>query len=283
MADAIRWYEKVIATAEGNISFRTLEQVSNLRIRRALDEARSAQVEQERLAAPASGRTSARDRATANTRLRAAISTARGTIKDEMKRLNRLTAFQDTVERASMRGSAMKRLAMLELAAGRGEAARRAIGEMASYYKRGVEIARDRKADNLFYPALNLIVAEVALHAGNTKWKGLPTTLFDDARASVAAKNKSNPDFWSLVAVPELQLYEAVSRGNLNGKRAADILRSFKDVFQRSRGGSDIASVADTMHFALDPYVARPVAKAAVRAVLTKFDGLIKSLRTASS
>ena len=202
-----------------------------------------------------------------------------------MKRLDRVTELQDTVERASMRGSAMKRLAMLESAAGRGEAARRAIGEMARYYKRGVEIARDRKADNLFYPALNLIVAEVALHAGTTKWKGLPTTLFDDARASVAAKNKSNPDFWSLVAVPELQLYEAVSRGNLNGKRAADILRSFKDVFQRSRGGSDIASVADTMHFALDPYVERSAAKAkaAVREVLTKFDGLIKPLRTASS
>jgi hypothetical protein len=230
------------------------------------------------LGADGSKQTSAREHAKATARLRSAIQTARTIIKDEMKQLEQLTELQDTVERASLCGSAMKRLAMLEAAAGRHGAARRAIGEMAKHYTRSVEIARERKADNLFYPALNLIVAEVALHAGTTKWKGLPKALFDEARASAQAKNKCNPDFWSLVAVPELQLYEAVARRNLTRSEAADILRSFKDVVRRSRGASELASVADTMHFALDPYVERLVGQVKQRAreLITKIDELLK-------
>jgi CHAT domain-containing protein len=275
LTDAIRWYDSAVATANGDMSFRMLEQSSNLRIRCALDNARSVQVEYDRLAP---GRSYAGARAKGKRSLRAAINAARRTIKDEMKRLDRLAGLQDTVERASMRGSAMKRLAMLEMAAGRHEHSRRAIGEMARHYNRGVEIARDRKADNLFYPALNLIVAEVALHAGTRKWRGVPQTLFDEARASIAAKNKSNPDFWSLVAVPELQLYEALVRGHLNSRTTAGILRSFKDVFQRSKAWSEMASVADTLHFALDPYVTNSGAKGktALRVMLKKFDALMK-------
>ena len=276
LPNALRWYEKAIAAADGNISFHILEQVSNLRIRCALDSARSAQVEYDQT----TGRRprSAADHRKANGRLRRAIDTARRTMKTEMKRLDGLTELQDTVERTSMRGSAMKRLAMLEMAAGRGQAARQAIGEMAKYYERGVQIARDRKADNLFYPALNLIVAEVALKAGTPKWRGVPETLFDEAQASVVAKNESNPDFWSLIAMPELQLYQALMRNKLSRRAAERILASFKDVFQRSRSGSEMASVADTIHFALEPYLARTTAmrKTIAREMLAKIDALVK-------
>ena len=183
----------------------------------------------------AAGGTSTRERVQATTRLRSAIETARRVIKDEMKQLEQLTELQDTVERASLRGSAMKRLAMLERLLVAMRPRRRAIGEMAKHYTRSVEIARDRKADNLFYPALNLIVAEVALHAGTPKWKGLSKALFDEARVSAQTSNKSNPDFWSLVAVPELQLYEVVARSNLSRSEAADILRPSRTWFGARR------------------------------------------------
>ena len=284
LPDAIRWYETTIAAGDETTSFRALEQRSNLRIRDAYDRAHAAKVERDRLGADGSRQTSARERSKATSRLRSAIQAARIIIKDEMKQLEQLTDLQDTVERASLRGSAMKRLAMLEADAGRQEAGRRAIGEMAKHYTRSVEIARERKAENLFYPALNLIVAEVALHAGTPKWKGLPKALFDEARISAQTSNKSNPDFWSLVAVPELQLYEVVAHSNLSRSEAADILRTFKDVVRRSRGASDLASVADTMHFALDPYVERLVGQVKQRAreLITKIDELLKPRKKVS-
>ena len=281
LPDAIRWYETTIAAGDEAASFRALEQLSNLRIRHACNGARSAKDTRDRLVADGSKRSSARERAEASARWRSALQTARTTVKDEMKQLEQLTKVHDTVERASLRGSAMKRLAMLEADAGRQEAAQRAISEMAKHYKRSVEIARERKEPNLFYPVLNLIVAEVALHAGTSKWKTIPKELkklFDEARLSVQTKNKSNPDFWSLVAVPELQLYEAVARRNLTRSAAVDILRSFKDVVRRSRGASELASVADTMHFALDPYVERLAGrvKTGAHELVTMIDELIK-------
>lgn len=284
LSEAIRWHEATITTGDSATSFRALEQLSNLRIRQACNEARSAKDKRDQLVAGGNKKSSAREYAKATKEWRSAIQTARTTIKNEMEQLEQLTMFQDTVERASLRGSAMKRLAMLEADVGSQSASQNAIGKMAKHYQRGLEIAREQKADNLFYPALNLIVAEVALHAGASKWKGLPKALFDEARASVQAKNNVNPDFWSLVAVPELQLYEAVAEGTFV-KCGANILRAFKDIVRRSQGASELGSVSDTMHFALDPYFERLTGrvKKEVHDLVTKIDELLKPRKTAGS
>ncbi len=280
--DAIRWYETTIAAGDKATSFHTLEQLSNLRIRHEYATVHSAKADRDRLVTDGSAQTSARERAKAAVRLRAAIQKARTTIKDEIKRLERLTALQETVERASLHGSAMKYLAMLEADAGRHQAERQAMSDMVKHYTRSVELAREQKADNLFYPVLNLLVAEVALHAGTTKWKEFSKALFDEARVSAQAKNKSNPDFWSLVAVPELQLYEAVARENLNRRVAADILRAFKDVVRRSGGASELDSISSTMHFAFDRYVERLTGrvKKETQELVAKIDELIKPRKT---
>jgi hypothetical protein len=79
-------------------------------------------------------------------------------------------------------------------------------------------------------------------------------------------------------------LYEVVVHSNLSRSEAADILRTFKDVVRRSRGASDLASVADTMHFALDPYVERLVGQVKQRAreLITKIDELLKPRKKVS-
>jgi hypothetical protein len=194
-----------------------------------------------------------------------------------MNVLEQLAAFQETAERASLQGSAMKRLAMLEAGAERPEAARRAVEAMGAYYRRALEISRERDAADLFYPAINLIAAELVLHAGTPKWKGLPPKLFEEARRSVREKNQSSPDFWSLVAEPELRLYEAVARNTLP-KDLPAIERSFREVFKRSQGGTQWSSVSDTTRFVLDPYIARgqPAAKKAALAVLELIEHLAK-------
>lgn len=74
-------------------------------------------------------------------------------------------------------------------------------------------------------------------------------------------------------------------RDRLKRQAAASILASFKDVFQRCRSGSEMASVADTMHFTLEPYVARATAKGKTiaREVLAKIDELIKPPKASST
>ena len=284
----IRWYETAIEHAEGDVSFRIVEQLSNLRIRHALNAVQEARSERERLAAaPADdggrrrrtsgGPTVARQRTAANAKLRSAMASARTTIKGEMNVFKQLTAFGNTLERESLCGSAMKRLAMLEAGTGRREAARQAVEAMAAHYQRALEIGRERDGADVFYPAINLIAAELVLRAGTAKWKGLPPELFEEARRSVRGKNQSSPDFWSLVAEPELRLYEAVARNTLP-KDLPAIERSFRDVFKRSQGGTQWSSVSDTTQFVLDPYIARgqPAAKKAARAVLELIEHLAK-------
>jgi hypothetical protein len=200
----------------------------------------------------------AREIAGAKRARRSAIDGARATIAAEVARLEQLGGFNETAERASLLGSAMKRLAELERASGRAAAEQRAVEAMARHYQRAVDLVRERKADNLFYPAINLVVAEIVLgpEDGTSRRKPRPAAFFEEARGSIAAKNRRSPDFWSLVAEPELRLYEALLRGTIR-KHAPVIVRQFRDVHRRSQGATPWSAVVDTLRFALDPYLAR--------------------------
>jgi CHAT domain-containing protein len=290
VASAVRWYETAIENSQGQVSFRMIEQVSNLRIRHSLALANEAYDARERLAHRASegsrrgrrspGEPSARQqRADADRRVREATAAARTSIDEEMKRLTQLSALQETVERESLKGSAMKRLAMLETRAGRTAAAKRAVAAMARHYERAVAIAEEQKEGALFYPANNLIAAEVSLNAGGKRWKGLSKALIDKVRKSVQAQNESDPDFWSLIAGPEFTLYEAVAAGRLKKADIDAIERSFRDVSKRSKDVKEWTSVIDTMHFALDPCVARASGpmKKALRDVMHRIEALAKA------
>jgi hypothetical protein len=277
LASAVRWYETAVEKSGGHASFRTLEEISNIRIRHAFEVVNGLRAEVERLAATprdggarprGAGRTARQQRSDVAKRLRSAIASARTTIKVEMKNLDKLTAFQETAERESLRGSAMKRLAMLEAGERRAAAARQAAKAMAQYYQRALEIADAADADDLFYPATNVMAAELFLNAGK-KGKAVDRKLLEKARSSVQKKNKSQPNFWSLVAEPQMRLYEAVSRGNLPTHRPA-IERSFRDVSKRSQGSTQWKSVFDTTKFVLEPYMARatPHGRKAAAAVL---------------
>jgi CHAT domain-containing protein len=260
MSSAIDWYGRAIDTTKGDVSFKLLEEASNLRMRNAVGQVDVLRAEIG--GAPparkggAAGRRSAAQQKADGKRLRAAIESARTAIADEKALLDQLVSFQETSERESLRGSVMKRLARLEAGAGRTAAARRAIEAMAAHYRRAYEIDRERNEAGIFYPAINLIAAELALNAGAPKWKGVPVELFDKARSGLAEKNRKSPDFWSLVAEPELRLYEAASLGTLSEQHEV-IVNEFRDVFKRSQGGTQWRSVLDTAHFVLDPYLRR--------------------------
>jgi tetratricopeptide (TPR) repeat protein len=177
---AIAWYDRAIAVADGNVSMRALEQRTNLQVRQAW-----AAVE------------AARARSTARTgrktaRKSTALDAARATIREGTKVLGELMAFRPTAERANLCGSAMKRLAQVEAAAGRPREEVRGIEEMKRYYKLGQELCAQDGLPDLFYPASNYIAAELALNAGRKGWRIGDRSLFDVTRRASQPRTRTS-------------------------------------------------------------------------------------------
>ena len=255
-AGAIRWYRDAIAAPDGSASLKAAEQLANLRAR---------------LAAEAALATSSATRVSA-------VRAAREEISDAIQSLQRLVDVHPTLERVSFLGSASKRLAMVEAFAGdtAGEAA--ALERMQEHYRRAEALATADPEAEFFYPALNRIAAEVALNAGRPEWAGLAPELVGTVAASLDARAKVDPDFWSVVGQTELRLYEALSAGEVS-KAQPRLEEAWRDL--HARVGSDHLwrSVYDTAQFVLPKYAARVTASERdaahqLLAVLAEFAGV---------
>jgi hypothetical protein len=249
---AIAWYDVVVESAAGDCSIRVFEQRSNLRIRAAAASVDAAQQAVLAARAPADaparrrGAVAAR-RAQAARALRIAIARARRIIRAEDRQLATLRAFGDTAERSNLRGAAMKRLAAVEEAAGSVRGRRTALTAMKTHYQSGLSRAREGDPASVFYPASNLIVAQLAL--GERVDKKLMT----EARASLAAKEASGPDFWTMAEHTNLALYDAIAGRRLHSQQRRIIL-GYRDLRERAGAGSKWASVRDTALFVLSRY-----------------------------
>ena len=248
---AIAWYDVALGSAAGDASIQAFEQRSNLRVREAWAGVERAQRALDALK-PDAGRTSrarsvARRRVQAATALRKAIGRARRTISAEDRSLASLRTFGDTAERASLRGAAMKRLAMVEEAAGSARAEHAAIVKMKQHYERAAEQARSAHSVDLFYSLTNIIVAQLALGEKVDKQS------IAEARASLIAKEASGADFWSMADHTNVNLYEAMAAGRLS-KRRSVITAGYADLEKRVGAGSKWASVHSTAAFVLTRY-----------------------------
>ena len=255
IAGAIGWYDVVLDAATGDCSIRAFEQRSNLRVRAAWDKVNAAQEARMADATPAPGRASrargvARRRAHAAKALRQAITQARRIIRAEDRRLAELRTFGETAERSSLRGAAMKRLAMVEETARSARLERAAMLAMKKHYETALRLARRADSVDLFYPASNVIVAQLVLRERVDK------ALFAEARASLEAKEQEGPDFWSIAEHTNLKLYEAVDLGQLDKRRRA-IVAGYGDLAQRVGAGSKWASIYSTATFVLSRYQKR--------------------------
>ncbi|MET0553573.1 MAG: CHAT domain-containing protein [Vicinamibacteria bacterium] len=243
---ALDWYERALRASDGTASFRVFEQLANVRAGLALS------------ALP--------EHADA-----AALAAARTAIADVVGRLSALAALHTTMERESLLGSACKRLAMLAARAGDAAAEAEAIGRMVAHYAAAERIGGETGSPELFYPALNRMAAELALHAHTPGWKPLDPGTIAAARRSLAAKVRDDPDFWSVVGEIELALYAALSAGALE-EALPSLLEAYADAAGRVTSAWLWRSVRDQIDFVLPRWVARASApeQAAARALQEK-------------
>ena len=279
---AIAWYDRAIGVADGSVSMRALEQRANLLVRRAWSTLEAA-----RPRAGATGDTGKKGKKGRRSAAPAsapdsALKAARATIEEGVEVLGRLREFRPTAERANLCGSAMKRLALIEAAAGRPREELQAIEKMKQYYGEGQRLCVQDRLPDLFYPASNYIAAELALNAGRQGWKLADRSLFEAARQSLRDKNRDDPDFWSIVGEIDLDLYAAVAAGELaEGRKSLE--DRYQDLYTRMRGGSDWGSVYDTAVFVLDKYRERAEEseRRASDAILARLEALVTPPRAA--
>jgi hypothetical protein len=230
-AGAIRWYRDAIAAPDGTASLKAAEQLANLRARVAAE-----RVARTGRATPA-----------------ADLAAAREEITDAARSLERLVDVHPTLERLSFLGSASKRLAIVEAIAGDAAAEAAALERMQQHYARAEALAADDPDAEFFYPALNRIAADVALHAGRPNWQGLAPELISSVVAALEARGKADPDFWSIVGQTELRVYEALSAGDV-AKAKPRLEEAWRDLHARVPSDHTWRSVYDTAHLVLSKY-----------------------------
>jgi hypothetical protein len=185
--------------------------------------------------------------------------------------------LQPTLERESLCGSAFKLQASIEAAAGRPRDELRAIAGMKRHFEHAEQLARDSRHPDFFYTAMNRIAADLALYSGRRGWKGLDPVEVAAVRESLTIRVRDDPDFWSVVALTELRLYEALASGGLAEMRAS-IEEEYEDLHVRVSAPQMWGAVRDQAQFVLQKYAARAsVTQAnAADALLQKLEALAR-------
>ncbi len=246
---ALVWYERARGAEDGAASLAAVEQLANVRSRRAWD-----RVSANRSPAPA------------------ALAEARREIAGAMMLLDSLSALGRTVERESIYGSSYKRLALIEQMAGREADERAAIARMWEHYRAAEDLARaaasrpEGPPQPVFYPAMNRMAAQLAMP------EALKSAEAGDAATIASIRDSMSsvpPDFWSVVGQTELDLYAALFDGRL-AEQVAPLVEKLRAHHERVASARKWASVYDNATFVLSKYRARvgPAEAAAVDRLL---------------
>jgi hypothetical protein len=164
------------------------------------------------------------------------------------------------MERASLIGSAYKRRALVDGAAGRRARVQRDLRQMQAAYRDAQRVGEKSGAADVYYPAANRLTADVALHAGTPRWRSLDRETADILRKSLRARSATDPDFWSVVGETELDQYEALAAHKLAPARK-QLSRAYEDLHKRVTATRMWASVYDTACLVLPNYAARATGK----------------------
>lgn len=260
----LHWYERAVAAGDGSASIKAAEQLANVRGRLGWEIVDKAQRDRDEIrrqadAAPSAAKARGSLRhalAEAEKKLRESIRDGSRSVSKSLDLLRKLQGVENTMERQSLVGSAYKRQALIEAAAGRQRQVERNLRQMKASYERARVIGRNSGATDLYYPASNCLVADVALNAGRRGWRGLDAAIRESVRQSLNAKKGHDANFWSVVGEIELRQFEALAAKKLMSERGP-IERAYQDLYKRVKAARMWGSVYDTAFLVLRSYAER--------------------------
>ena len=282
--EAIAWYGRGIAANDGTASIRAAEQGANLQVREAWATVDAAVQAREAVSPRArAGEAASQESGAASSPLReaegalaAAAHVATGILSQAISTLEALVAVQSTMERESLLGSAYKRQAMIDAAAGGAREEKTALAAMRLHYERAERLGRDGRSPDLFYPGLNRLAGDIVCAAGPLELNG---PAVDAIRESLEKKIREDPDFWSVVGQTELCVYEAMAAGGLEGALPR-LIADYQDLHARVSAPGLWSSVYDQARFVFPKYVDR--ASAGEREAAGTLLSLLESWATSS-
>jgi len=231
---AIEWLERAVAADDGTATFKAAEDLLNLRAVSA------AEAFQRMLDEPGSDAGTPSEAVSA--RVRAKAGEASAEIEKVIEKLLQLSTVVATSERASLLGSACKRLSMVQRAIGEHAKAADWLVQMRNHYASGWTLAEGRSQVDTFYPAMNLLAASVA---SGDLWD---TTLAARVRELVDDRHRNTPDFWNAVAGIEIAAWEALARGQM-ARQCEPLSTAFAVLRDRVDAPSRWRSVRDQTRF----------------------------------
>jgi hypothetical protein len=247
---AVEWYTRALRANDGGASVKSAEQRANLQVRLAWNAVNDADSEREALKKKNAAPNKVKE---ADDRLAKAIADGRPAIAAAIAVLEKLVQVETSMERASLLGSAHKRLALIAGIESDAAAEAAAIESMKRYYEQAESIGRDNKIEGFYYPAINRLSAEFALGTGPVQ---LDPQALEAIRADLEAIVGEKPDFWNVVSQTDLRLYESLSRGNL-AVEVQKIIAAYDDLHLRVQQGWMWSSVYDQAKFVLTKYSRR--------------------------
>jgi hypothetical protein len=276
------WYERAVLAPDATASIKAAEHLANVRGRVAWETVDSAvrdldaRKKAERAAGlPPKARAAARRaRLEAERSLKRTISRADELIERSLDLLARMVAVESTMERTSLIGSAYKRQALVDAAAGRRAGVPRALRQMRDAYREAQTLGEKRGAADLYYPMSNRLTAEVALHADAGQWRGFDRQTAANLRRVLKAKSETDPDFWSVVGEAELDQHEAMAARKL-ARAQPQLVRAYEDLHTRVAASRMWSTVYDTASLVLPAYASH--SSASERKAATELLALLRS------
>jgi hypothetical protein len=222
---AITWYGRAVAAADGSASFKAEEQMLNLSARQAWAEASDTSEPGGDLAAQ-------------RQRLVGAVAA-----------LQQLCAARPSSERLCLLGSACKRLYLLERHAHRNAAARTALQRAHAAYRDADLLVQQAGSEaERCYPLQNAFALALCLDTDGRHFDAEDRAALTSAQQAQAER----PDFWSEAGALEFRLWLALAEGRLPAEAEA-LQRAFEALRTLHNAPGDWASVADQAELVLAP------------------------------
>jgi tetratricopeptide (TPR) repeat protein len=240
---AIAWFDKALAANDGHASFRSSDQLANLRARLAWGTLKTQ-------ATRSADGLQASD---------VALDAARAEILESIRRLEAVLEVQETSERLSLCAASYKRLAFVERMGNRLTNEATALDSMASRYARAEKLANAQNEATTYYPMMNRLVSELVANLRHGA-AGYSNADVDALCAMIDASCKDHPDFWCIVARIELQFYHSVKAGQL-ADDVETILDALRNLKQRISSKLNWSSVLDQCDFVLAAYTSREISQ----------------------